>query len=155
MSECGCEGSCPICRLGEVDDHRCDRCKTLFCPHCHGVINLGSEAPTVGWQRCQCPPVSDRNLKSLQQRLEPLYEEIDQRISMGAVEFAVQLVGQLLEDAEAIRDGKVTRVRSHQTRKDARICELIKSMHNELLKKQQEQKDDAAKALVTAARIDR
>jgi len=153
MSDCGCEGSCPICQLGEVDDHRCDCCKTIFCPHCHGVVNLGSEAPTAGWQRCQCPPVSDRSLKSLNAQLEPLYAEIDQRISLGTIEFAVQIVGKLLEDAEAIRDAKVTR--SGLPRKDIRICELIRSVHNALLKKQQEQQDDAAKALVDAARIDR
>lgn len=39
MSDCGCEGSCPVCRIGEVDDHECDSCGVVFCPKCHGVAN--------------------------------------------------------------------------------------------------------------------
>jgi hypothetical protein len=35
--KCGCEGSCPVCRLGEVGNHKCDNCKTEFCPQCHGI----------------------------------------------------------------------------------------------------------------------
>lgn len=38
MSNCGCEGSCPICRLGEVDNHKCGHCNVEFCPTCHGYI---------------------------------------------------------------------------------------------------------------------
>lgn len=36
-SSCGCEGSCPSCRLGEVEDHQCNLCGYIFCPNCHGV----------------------------------------------------------------------------------------------------------------------
>jgi len=36
--DCGCEGSCPICRLGEVDNHKCNNCETEFCPVCHGTL---------------------------------------------------------------------------------------------------------------------
>ena len=36
--DCGCEGSCPICRFGEVDNHKCDKCGTEFCPVCHGTL---------------------------------------------------------------------------------------------------------------------
>ena len=50
MSNCGCEGSCPVCRLGEVDNHKCDRCRSEFCPKCHGLKNR--ESPNVN--RCQC-----------------------------------------------------------------------------------------------------
>lgn len=39
MSNCGCEGSCPVCRIGEVDYHICDYCKAEFCPKCHGITN--------------------------------------------------------------------------------------------------------------------
>jgi len=37
MSNCGCEGSCPVCRVGEVDDHKCADCGAEFCPKCHGT----------------------------------------------------------------------------------------------------------------------
>ena len=36
---CGCEGSCPVCRTGEVDDHKCNRCGAEFCSKCHGIAN--------------------------------------------------------------------------------------------------------------------
>jgi len=39
MSNCGCEGSCPACRTGEVDDHKCYYCGVEFCPKCHGITN--------------------------------------------------------------------------------------------------------------------
>jgi len=35
---CGCEGSCPVCRLGEVENHRCDRCGSRFCSQCHATL---------------------------------------------------------------------------------------------------------------------
>ena len=41
MSNCGCEGSCLICYLGEVGDHKCDRCGVEFRPRCHGVTKWG------------------------------------------------------------------------------------------------------------------
>ena len=50
MSSCGCEGSCPVCRLGEVDNHGCNRCGAKFCPKCHGVINKVSENVLL----CRC-----------------------------------------------------------------------------------------------------
>lgn len=40
MSNCGCEGSCPICRTGEVDNHTCNNCKAIFCPTCHGIASI-------------------------------------------------------------------------------------------------------------------
>lgn len=39
MSDCGCEGSCPICDIGEVDNHKCNRCEVQFCIKCHGILN--------------------------------------------------------------------------------------------------------------------
>ena len=36
-SDCGCGGSCPVCRIGEVDGHRCSICGTGFCLKCHGM----------------------------------------------------------------------------------------------------------------------
>jgi hypothetical protein len=44
MSNCGCEGSCPICLLGEVDDHKCNKCGAVFCPKCHGLLPIGRVA---------------------------------------------------------------------------------------------------------------
>jgi hypothetical protein len=40
-AKCFCEGSCPQCRIGEVEDHKCDFCKATFCPLCHGTIDKG------------------------------------------------------------------------------------------------------------------
>lgn len=42
----GCEGSCPICRIGEVSDHKCNRCDTRFCEKCHGILKVGE----LGWK---------------------------------------------------------------------------------------------------------
>ncbi len=50
MSDCGCEGSCPVCWLGEVDNHKCDRCGAEICPKCHGLKNMWS--PNL--ERCLC-----------------------------------------------------------------------------------------------------
>lgn len=52
MSNCGCEGSCPICRIGEVDNHKCDFCKTEFCPECHGVVVKKIKSENV--LPCEC-----------------------------------------------------------------------------------------------------
>jgi len=38
-AHCGCEGSCPACRIGEVENHKCDSCVIEFCPKCHGIVN--------------------------------------------------------------------------------------------------------------------
>lgn len=38
-SDHGCEGSCPVCRIGEVANHKCGACKVEFCSNCHGIIN--------------------------------------------------------------------------------------------------------------------
>lgn len=39
--KCGCEGSeCPICHVGMLIRHKCDRCRARFCPQCHRVANL-------------------------------------------------------------------------------------------------------------------
>lgn len=37
MSNCGCEGSCPICRVGEIEGHECNNCGVAFCSKCHGL----------------------------------------------------------------------------------------------------------------------
>lgn len=36
--KCSCEGICPVCRIGEVENHKCSRCLTEFCPVCHGTM---------------------------------------------------------------------------------------------------------------------
>lgn len=50
MTYCGCEGSCPVCRIGEVDDYKCNICGVVFCPVCHGITNKFS--PNV--VKCSC-----------------------------------------------------------------------------------------------------
>lgn len=53
-ARCGCEGSCPVCRVGDVDNHLCRSCGSQFCPKCHGLLYTESE--NVG--QCSCnPPV--------------------------------------------------------------------------------------------------
>ncbi len=49
---CRCEGSCPACILGEVEEHECNRCKRTFCSRCYG-IESGPPSRNVG--RCSCP----------------------------------------------------------------------------------------------------
>lgn len=34
---CSCEGSCPCCFVGEVENHKCGNCKREFCSVCHGI----------------------------------------------------------------------------------------------------------------------
>lgn len=36
--KCSCEGSCPVCRIGTVENHKCNRCRFEFCPACHGTM---------------------------------------------------------------------------------------------------------------------
>ena len=43
-NECECEGSCPICHIGEISDHKCNRCNTKFCEKCHGILGVGEPA---------------------------------------------------------------------------------------------------------------
>lgn len=50
--ECGCEGSCPNCRIGEVENHKCDYCKTEYCPKCHGISKHGKVMPQINI--CEC-----------------------------------------------------------------------------------------------------
>jgi len=38
MNNKGLEGSCPVCKLGEVVDNECNYCRTIFCSKCGGVI---------------------------------------------------------------------------------------------------------------------
>lgn len=56
MSNCGCEGSCPVCRIGEVDDHKCDHCGAKFCPKCHGILNPEGKGttPPLDVLPCRC-----------------------------------------------------------------------------------------------------
>jgi hypothetical protein len=51
-TSCGCEGSCPVCRIGEVENHKCDSCKAEFCPKCHGVAN-GIKSENVSPCKCK------------------------------------------------------------------------------------------------------
>ena len=51
MSNCGCEGSCPVCRIGEVDNHKCDRCGARFCEKCH-VIKSVHISKNI--EKCKC-----------------------------------------------------------------------------------------------------
>ena len=51
MSDCGCDGSCPVCRIGEVDDHKCDSCGVEFCPKCHGITN---DIKSENVLQCKC-----------------------------------------------------------------------------------------------------
>ena len=48
---CGCEGSCPACRSGEVENHKCNRCGREFCSNCHGIK---SGAPSASILSCSC-----------------------------------------------------------------------------------------------------
>lgn len=48
---CECEGSCPCCLLGEVENHKCNRCRREYCEKCHG-IKLGMSCPDIG--DCNC-----------------------------------------------------------------------------------------------------
>ena len=52
MSECGCEGSCPVCRKGEVENHKCNRCLFEFCPVCHGTM---PKYKSENVSPCLCP----------------------------------------------------------------------------------------------------
>lgn len=51
--KCSCEGSCPVCRLGEVSDHKCNHCKTEFCPKCHGIMNGKVKLESIRTCRCK------------------------------------------------------------------------------------------------------
>ena len=59
MSDCGCEGSCPVCRVGEVDNHECDRCGTKFCATCHGYTYKHPDAPIGMVNPCICKKESN------------------------------------------------------------------------------------------------
>jgi hypothetical protein len=83
MSNCGCEGSCPICRTGEVDDHECDNCKAQLCPTCHGIKTL----PRDPWKQmafaavepCSCGEKKDEKVEKTHD------EQIDERNQLMAV----------------------------------------------------------------------
>jgi hypothetical protein len=49
---CGCEGSCPVCRIGEVANHECNRCHAKFCPKCHGITN-DTKSENVLFCKCE------------------------------------------------------------------------------------------------------
>ena len=49
--DCGCEGSCPVCRIGEVTKHKCNSCGVEFCPECHGIKNNVQSENVLP---CQC-----------------------------------------------------------------------------------------------------
>lgn len=48
---CGCEGSCPACCVGEVENHRCNTCGREYCPRCHGISHGG---PSSNVLSCSC-----------------------------------------------------------------------------------------------------
>lgn len=57
MMRCRCEGSCPECRLGEVENHQCKRCGRKFCSTCHGV----SSGSAVNVEPCKCQKLTVNN----------------------------------------------------------------------------------------------
>ena len=48
---CSCEGSCPCCFVGEVDNYKCDNCKREFCDKCHGIKSGNSHHNVLN---CDC-----------------------------------------------------------------------------------------------------
>jgi len=80
MSDCGCEGSCPVCRLGEVDDHKCNYCEVEFCLECHGIIN---EVKSENVLPCKCKK-GDTTIDSQDIKLRKLSaEEAAERLKHG------------------------------------------------------------------------
>lgn len=55
--ETGLGGSCPVCRFGDVDHDKCDRCGAKFCTKCGGSVNR-SYSPNV--LPCTCKNKSKR-----------------------------------------------------------------------------------------------
>ena len=88
---CGCEGSCPRCRIGEVDNHHCGSCGAHFCPKCHGVLSQPRVIPIemmyvvpVEMPPCACKKVMGfhldqirANAHSLRMGFETLMEHFD------------------------------------------------------------------------------
>ena len=52
--DCSCKGSCPICRFGEIENHKCNKCKTEFCPVCHGTLKELLEWLPKNVTECEC-----------------------------------------------------------------------------------------------------
>jgi hypothetical protein len=50
--EKGLDGSCPVCRLGEVEGGKCSGCGARFCLECGGTLE-GRKSANVG--PCVCP----------------------------------------------------------------------------------------------------
>lgn len=48
----GAKGPCPVCRVGQVERHQCDTCRTCFCADCHGIAREGLVQGSIGL--CQC-----------------------------------------------------------------------------------------------------
>lgn len=48
---CSCEGSCPCCFVGEVENHKCNHCKREFCNVCHGIKSGNSHHNVLA---CNC-----------------------------------------------------------------------------------------------------
>jgi len=57
---CGCEGSCPVCQLGEIRDHLCETCMTEFCSNCHGIKKAIQATAYDQVQRCRCGEIDER-----------------------------------------------------------------------------------------------
>ncbi len=62
ISNYDCEGSCPVCRIGEVDNHRCSRCEVEFCPDCYGIANKIKSENVLP---CTCKKKEDRDAETL------------------------------------------------------------------------------------------
>ncbi len=57
---CGCEGSCPVCSFGDVEDHKCVTCMTEFCPKCHGISKALQATAYDQVARCHCGESDER-----------------------------------------------------------------------------------------------
>ena len=64
-TDCGCEGSCPICRFGEVENHKCNKCKTEFCPVCHGTLEELPKRLPKNVVKCECTKVRKTLIDSI------------------------------------------------------------------------------------------
>lgn len=48
------EGSCPVCRVGEVEKLVCEACATEFCETCHGIAKTDLDGAFAQVERCKC-----------------------------------------------------------------------------------------------------
>jgi len=62
---CLCEGSCPCCFFGEVENHKCNRCKREFCNVCHGIKSGNSHHNVLA---CDCATKNTQSGAQLDKR---------------------------------------------------------------------------------------